>query len=90
MPSQTHPSGLAQPDQLATFDARRLAYPAAPVDAVGYWFETLKQLAPVEAHRRCANKAMHDGFRAWYDRCPCCEQPIQRLLLAEQGYMDRE
>ena len=76
------------PDQLTTFDARRLAYPADPVYAVGYWFEKLKQFAPAEAHRRCANKAMHDGFRAWYDRCPCCGQPLEQWVRAEQLGME--
>lgn len=76
------------PEQLAAWDERRLAYPNNPVYAVGFWFEKLKQLAPAEAHRCCANKAMHESFRAWYDRCPCCGMPLERRPQVEQEMME--
>jgi hypothetical protein len=68
------------PEQLAAADRQITAYPRDPVYAVEYWFKYLARVNPPEAHRRCANRPLHEGMRHFHDRCPCCGKPLNRIV----------
>jgi len=66
------------PDELTGLDEIRFnIYPASIEYSWGFWFNKLKELAPVRAYELCLNKENHILFAKWHDLCPTCGKSLK-------------